>query len=303
MNMRVKPYQIIRTLKQNNYAVVKTAKLLSIHRVTVYRWIKKAKSLHQSKLGLSERGLKRKSTRPHTIHKALPVQDEANAVSLRVRKKYTAEKVKKKLGLSVHPRTLHRTFIRYKLIGEYGYHRRPRFQNTVHMHAKNTTAVGYLQMDVKYLTPELTGLPWTCFAYAVIDIYSRYKEVAILNHLDEDGAIAALLEILPKLPFKPVFIQTDNGLEFQGRFRKLLSDLKLNHHYVHKNTPNENAVIERSFRTDEEEFLFRLEKPPQHYDELRLWFAEWMREYNHERPHLGIDLKTPYEMVAHVLSD
>lgn len=200
-------------------------------------------------------------------------------------------------------KTVHRTLERYNLIDPDGYHRRPRFQDTIHMHIKNTKSVGYLQMDVKYLTPELTGLPWTCFEYAIIDIFSRYKEVAILNHLDEDGAMSALLEILPKLPFKPVFLQTDNGLEFQGRFRKLLANLKLKHHFIHKRTPNENAVIERSFRTDEEEFLFRLEKAPINYDELRTLFAEWIREYNYERPHLGIDLKTPYEVVANVLSD
>ncbi len=301
--MRVKPYLIIRTLKQNGYSVPAAVITLGIHRSTVYRWIRKAKSLHISSFGLSERKLQRKSTRPHTIHRALSSQDELNIVSVRVKKRYTAEKIKKKLNLRVCVKTVHRTLKRYKLIDPNGYHRRPRFQNTVHMHIKNTKAVGYLQMDVKYLTPQLTGLPWTCFEYAVIDIYSRYKEVVILNHLDEDGAMSALLEILPKLPFKPVFLQTDNGLEFQGRFKKLLANLKLKHHFIHKKTPNENAVIERSFRTDEEEFLFRLEKPPKHYDELRVLFATWIHEYNYERPHLGINLKTPYEVVANVLSD
>jgi len=70
---------------------------------------------------------------------------------------------------------------------------------------------------------------------------------------------------------------------------------------IHKNTPNENALIERSFRTDEEEFFFWLEKAPEHYDELRMCFATWLYEYNYERPHLGINLKTPYEVVANVM--
>ncbi len=301
--MRVKPYLIIRTLKQNGYSVQVVVNSLGIHRSTVYRWIRKAKSLHIDKFGLSEKNLKRKSTRPHTIHRALSSQDEANIVSVRLKKRYTSEKIKKILNLTVSVKTIHRTLKRYRLIDPNGYHRRPRFQDTIHMHIKNTKAVGYLQMDVKYLTPELIGLPWTCFEYAVIDIFSRYKEVVVLNHLDEDGSIAALLEILPKLPFKPIFIQTDNGLEFQGRFRKLLTDLKLKNHYVHKKTPNENAVIERSFRTDEEEFLFRLKQAPENYDQLRSMFAEWIHEYNYERPHLGIDLKTPYEVVANVMSD
>lgn len=300
--MRVKPYKIVRTFRKQN-SISSTADILGVSRVTVWRWVKKAKSLYQGRVVLSEKGLSRLSTRPHTIYRALTPQDELNIVSVRTKKRYTAEKIGKKLGLGVSSKTIHRTLIRYNLIEKQRYHRRPRFQDTTHMHIGNTHKVGYLQMDVKYLTPELTGLPWTCFEYAVIDIFSRYKEVVILNHLDEDGSIAALLEILPKLPFKPLFIQTDNGLEFQGRFRKLLSDLKLTNHYVHKKTPNENAVIERSFRTDQDEFLYRLERAPQNYDELRAWFVQWIHEYNYERPHLGIDLKTPYEVVANVMSD
>ena len=171
------------------------------------------------------------------------------------------------------------------------------------MHAKNVRSIGYLQMDVKYITPELSGLPWTCFEYAVMDIFSRYKEAVILNQLDQDGAMVAFLEIMPRLPFKPIFIQTDNGQEFLGRFHQLVTQSGLKHHYIHKRTPNENAVIERSFRTDEEEFFFRLEKAPEHYDELRQWFANYLHEYNYERPHLGINLKTPYEVVAEVVSD
>lgn len=217
-----------------------------------------------------------------------------------------AEKIVTKLGLSSNWRTVHRFLKRHGLVRKYDYHRRPRFQNTVHMHLSNTPTIGYLQMDVKYITPELSGLTWTCFEYGFIDIYSRYKEAVILNHLDQDGSMAALLEILPKLPFKPVFIQTDNGLEFQGRFHQMCQNMNLKHHLIHKSSPNENAIIERSFRTDEEEFFFRLEKAPEHYDQLRDWFATWLHEYNHERPHLGIDLKTPYQIitenVANVLS-
>ena len=40
-----------------------------------------------------------------------------------------------------------------------------------------------------------------------------------------DCAISALLDIVPRLPFKPVFLQTDNGLEFQSRFVKHVNGL------------------------------------------------------------------------------
>lgn len=298
--MRVNLRLVVKTFKESNNSAPKTARILSIHRSTVYRWIKKARSPY-NRLGLSSRNLKRLSTRPKTIHYALSPQQVIDSVKLRNHKGWSSAKIKRKLGLNAHPSTLHRLFKAKKLVREVGYHRRPRYQQTTHMHVKNVTSLGYLQMDVKYITPELSGLAWTCFEYAVIDIYSRYKEAVILNHLDQDGAIAALLEVLPKLPFKPVFIQTDNGLEFQGRFLNLLKELHLKHHFVHKRTPNENAVIERSFRTDEEEFFFYMDRAPIHYDELRDWFATYLREYNHERPHFGIDLKTPAEVVAEVM--
>jgi len=297
--MRVKPRKIILTLKQNSLDVNKTAIDLNIHRSTVYRWIKRARTRYGS---LSSHKLKRRSTKPKSIKRVLSLPQQQEIVKLRKAKGYTAEKIVVYLNLSVCSKTVHRFLIRKRLVRQYGYHRRPRFQDTLHMHVKNTKTVGFLQMDVKYVTPELSGLAWTCFEYGVMDIYSRYKEARILNHLDQDGAMSALLDILPNLPFKPRFIQTDNGLEFQGRFNKLTKELNLKHHYIHKRNPNENAVIERSFRTDEEEFFFRLKKRPKDYDELRKLFAEYLYDYNYKRPHLGINLKTPYEVVANVLS-
>lgn len=297
--MRIKLGIIIQTFKKNRHDAGKTALELGIHRSTVYRWIKRARTYR----GLLVSRAERKSTKPKTIHFALSAKQQDDAIRARKVKGATAEKIVKKLSLPAHPSTVHRLFAKHSLVRKYGHHRRPLFQDTGHMNAKNTKTIGYLQMDVKYITPELSGLPWTCFEYAVIDIFSRYKEAVILNHLDQDGSISALLEIVPKLPFKPIFLQTDNGLEFQERFRAHVKALGMNYHYIHKNTPNENALIERSFRTDEDEFFFWLEKAPQNYDELRQWFACWLHEYNYERPHLGINLKTPYEVVANVLLD
>lgn len=291
--MRVNPKEIIIAFRENRSAVG-TADTLGIHRSTVYRWLKKARTYRSF---LNPRGLMRKSTKPKTIHWSLSPGTESAIITLRRRTGYAAIKLKYQLHICASKSTIHRLLGRRRLLNRYGNHIRPRYQPTVHMHAKNVTTIGYLQMDVKYITPELSGLPWTCFEYAVIDIYSRYKEAVILNHLDSDGAMAALLEILPRLPFKPVFIQTDNGLEFQGRFHQLMEDIHVKHHYIHKSTPNENALIERSFRTDEEEFFFRMERAPSQYDELRNWFADYLKEYNTIRPHLGIGLKTPYELI------
>lgn len=291
--MRVKPYEIIRTFKRLG-SVSTTARELEISRMSVYRWLAKAKTIQGD---YSERDLKRHSTRPQKIKKLLTSEEKFDIIKLREQTGYAAIKIKKELQLSASINTVHRLLKKKGLLNEYGNHRRPHYQETTHMHLKNTTAVGKLQMDVKYITPELSGLPYTCFEYAVIDIYSRYKEAVILNHLDQDGSILALMEILPRLPFEPDFIQTDNGLEFQGRFHQYCEERGLKHHLIHKSTPNENAVIERTFRTDEEEFFFRMKKVPEDYDELRSMFADFLYWYNYKRIHLGINLKTPYEVI------
>ncbi len=290
--------EILKVLKANNGDCIKASKELGIHKITVYRWKKRS-----YKFGRQLINLKRKSTEPHNIKYILTKEEKRLIREIRENTGYTAEKIKHALKLKVHHRTIHRFLKRAQYVREYGYHRRPRFQKTFHMHVKNAKTVGYLQMDVKVVTPELSGLPWTCFEYAVIDIFSRYKEAVILNQLDQDGSMSALLEILPRLPFKTVFIQTDNGLEFQKRFQEFLSGMNIKHHFIHKSTPNENAVIERSFRTDEEEFYFRIKKRPKHYDELRDLLKEFLHYYNYERLHMGINFKTPYAVVAEEVSE
>lgn len=298
--MRVEPREIIRLFKQLR-SVASVAAELAIAKSTVYRWLKRARSLYPyGSPQYKERGLKRKSTRPKRIRYALSSDDRVRIEAIREHRAITVEKITRMAGIQASPVTVYRHLKRRGYIKSGPRHRRPTMQNTVHMHAKNAKTVGYLQMDVKYLTPELTGLPWTCFEYAVIDIYSRYKDAIILNQLDQDGAIVALTEIVHRLPFKAVFVQTDNGFEFQSRFLAHVHGLKLEHHFIHKSSPNENAVIERSFRTDEEEFIFYAERPFAHYDDLREQYATWLHYYNHERLHLGINLKTPMEVVLSV---
>lgn len=301
--MKVNPKEIIKQFRKSGSVSV-TATTLCVHRVTVYRWLKRARANSNNRFGtFSINGLYRLKTGAKNHKKKLSIQDEFAIIRVREQTGFAAVKIRGELQLSVSINTIHRFLKSKNLLNEYGNHRRPYYQKTTHMHLKNTTTIGKLQMDVKYITPELSGLPYTCFEYAVIDIYSRYKEAVILNHLNQDGAILALIEIRKRLPFTPDFIQTDNGLEFQGRFNKYCLESGLKHHLIHKSTPNENAVIERAFRTDEEEFFFRMKQVPRDYDELKSMFSDFLKYYNYKRIHLGINLKTPYQVVALMMGD
>lgn len=292
--MRVEPQEIIKQV-QKGVTVSTISNDLGIHKTTIYRWMRRARCAY-GKNRYKYKGLKRKSTARKTRVYVLSNEERILIEELRESTGYHAKKIKVLLHLDCSWMTIHRYLKRRGHIDRQTRHKRPRFQDTKHMHIRNTDRVGYLQMDVKYLTPELTGLPHTCFEYGVIDIYSRYKDVVILNHLDQEGAITALRTIISRLPFKAVFVQTDNGFEFSRRFTEAVEALGMKHHHIHKRSPNENGVIERSFRTDQEELLFRLKRAPQNYDEFRALFDDYLYQYNYKRPHFGLNLKTPAEV-------
>lgn len=200
-------------------------------------------------------------------------------------------------GVEASVSTIQRLLGRHGLLRVSKRRRRPLFQNGKAMRPDNTPALGYLQMDVKHVTPELSGLPYTCFEYAAIDILSRYKVALFQPVLDEAGAIILLRYAIQRSPFPVSYIQTDNGLEFQRGFHQLCQQLGIEHYYIHKNSPRENALIERSFRTDEDEFYLLLEKEPEDINELNRWFQRYLITYNTVRPHMGIKMLRPKEYV------
>ena len=294
--MRIEPKLIIEKLKLNGGKVRLTAKQLGISPATVITWRRRSRSGGQG-MRYVKTSLHRRSTKPKTNRiTTLTPAEQDEIVKLKRLRGYGAIKLARIVGTNKHYRTVHRFLKAKGLTAPSKNYRRPRYQETTHMYLKNATTPGKLQMDIKYVTPELSGLAHTTYLYAVIDIYSRYKAGVILPSLDQALAIKALSILLPTLPFKPDFIQTDNGLEFQARFRSyVVNQLGLRHHHIHKSSPNENAVIERSFRTDEEEFFWRIDGVPEDLFVLNRLYQEYLDDYNTFRPHLGIDLQTPQE--------
>lgn len=303
--MRVDPKQIVLTLQANNGQVRQTARELGISPGTVRNWQRRAytgRGTHRKIYAFG--GLARKSTAPKTRTSrgtTLSREEQRAILALRERRGHGALKIAATLGIPSKYRSVHRFLKARGLTAPGKNYRRPRYQETTHMHVKNVTAPGKLQMDVKYVTPELSGLVHTAYLYAVMDIYSRYKQGVILPAVDQALAVEALRYIVPLLPFSPDFVQTDNGLEFQDRFKAYVTkELGWQHHHIHKSSPNENAVIERSFRTDEEEFFWRLPRAPKDTIELNSWYQDWLVYYNEERLHMGINFQTPGEKLGSV---
>jgi len=289
---------IIETWKTCSQNYSETARQLGIDRRTVKRWVNRGRQPWGYVRWL---GVQRQSTAPKHPQRVLSAEAAAQIRAWREATGFCREKLAflaNAHGLSASASTIHRTLKRAGLIRASTKRRRPRFQNGQVMRPSNCPGVGYLQMDVKYVTPELSGLPYTCYLYAAMDIRSRYKVGLILPKVDEANAVLALYYAIQQFPFVVHYVQTDNGLEFQQRFHTKCAELGMEHFYIHKSSPNDNAVIERSFRTDEEECFFWLEEPPRDHGELNEWYQAYLVKYNTIRPHMGINMLTPKEAIA-----
>jgi len=100
-------------------------------------------------------------------------------------------------------------------------------------------------------------------------------------------------ESVEKFPFRIHTIRTDRGHEFQAQFHWHVEDKGMRHVYIKTRSPQLNGKVERSHRTDQEEFYQLLT----YTDDVDLneKLAEWERFYNLGRPHGAFKGKTPYE--------
>jgi transposase InsO family protein len=296
--MRTNPKEII-ALLQAGHTAKEVAEKLGVSIRTVWNWKKRAVSPHT--LLLSRYQAKRFSTKPKNTPRleSLSRAEKEKIKELRLESAWGAERLGVALGIEVNPSTIHRFLLKEGLAQGRRY-RRPWYQETTHKGLRNVTEPGTLQMDVKYVTPQLSGLIHTTYLYAGIDIFSRYKVGWIYPSLDSSFAAEALEYFFTAFPRPISFIQTDNGLEFQAQFQRTLSLFELPHHFIHKSSPNENAVVERAFRTDEEEFFtHRLPRSgrPKDLSELNEKYQNWLTVYNTDRPHYGLQFRTPEQVL------
>jgi len=157
-----------------------------------------------------------------------------------------------------------------------------------------------VQVDVKFLNLQTkAGKKVRRFQYSAIDDATRIRVLKIYSRHTQENAIDFIDHVVEKMPFRIKQIRTDNGHEFQALFHWHVLDKGMQHAYIKKGTPRLNGKVERSHRTDQEEFYQLIDYKGD--VDLAAKLKEWERFYNTFRPHTAHGGKSPYEALKEKL--
>jgi transposase InsO family protein len=106
-------------------------------------------------------------------------------------------------------------------------------------------------VDVTFLE-RIPGTRTRLSQFTAIDDCTRIRVLTIYDACNQGTAIRFLDEVLRRLPFRVLVVQTDNGAAFQSRFHWHLADLDIRHVDIRPRTPHLNGKVERSHRVDDQ---------------------------------------------------
>ena len=138
----------------------------------------------------------------------------------------------------------------------------------------------------------------------VIDCYSREllgwhlsrssKSRTAENALEQ--ALIARNDSLGKVK-RPFLLRSDNGLVFTSRsYTALVRSYGLQQEFITSYSPEQNGMVDRVIRTLKDQCAHRHRfESLQHANRVT---GDWIRFYNHQRPHQALAMKTPAEAYA-----
>jgi len=159
----------------------------------------------------------------------------------------------------------------------------------------------HVQMDVKVLS--LTsgeGKPIRRYQYTAIDDATRIRALQVYQRHSQANAIRFFDYMLERFPFRIHTVRTDRGHEWQALFHWHVEDKGIRHVYIKPRSPQPNGKVERSHKTDQEEF-YQLLTFTDDVD-LSEKLAAWESFYNVNRPHGAHMGQTPYEALRDLIA-
>lgn len=264
------------------WSIRKTSRHVGVHPSTVMRWLNKAGILN------SQSPIHTLSSRPNHHPNELSKDIIDKIVKIRLKHNRCAEVVYQELlnqDVSVSLSSVKRTLERQGLIRKRSPWKRWHFEQERPLALKPGDLV---QIDTIHL------IPGQLYIYTLIDIFSRWTQARVSERIDTHRSLLFTLNSLNSFPFSFDMLQSDHGQEFSTWFTEHIKKREISHRHSRVRKPSDNGHIERFNRTLQEECLKDIPKTMRAYKKV---IPEYIHYYNTERLHLGINLKTPSQVL------
>ena len=270
-------------MMQRGWSTRKVARHFGYNQSTVLRWYaRRHEAWHQHTLPT-------RSSRPHTSPRSTPRELEARIIVTRQRINRCAEVVYEQLkteGITVSLSTVKRVLSRYGCLKKRSPWKKKR---RYPIRPDIETQGDLVEFDTIHFVDKYRK---RTYVYTALDVYSRYGCAMISSKSNCHQSVYFLKKVQKYFPFQMRCIQTDNGPEFGLHFTDAVIRRGMTHRHIHPRSPNENGHLERFNRTIQEEIgrhglcIF-----------VPKDIATFLTHYNTQRMHMGIQFKTPKQML------
>lgn len=276
--------EAVRLVKYRKWTIRKVARYVGVAASTVSRWCK-------SPWGTGWMPIPTRSSKPKRSPKALPAETVEAIIKERVGRRRCAEHVHhalKKKGVNVSLSSVKRTLDRCHLRKKRSPWKRPH-DFTERPEASFCGAL--LELDtIHIIAPDGSRI----YVYTIIDLFSRWAYAEVVPKIGTAQSVAFMKRAIKAAPFRFQMVQTDHGPEFQKMFRFRLAKLGIAHRHSRVRQKDDQAHIERFNRTIQDECFDRIEHS---ISSFKRALPEYLRWYNEERSHMGINYQTPLEVL------
>ncbi len=135
------------------------------------------------------------------------------------------------------------------------------------------------------------------YVYTVIDLHTRMAYAEVHSRILPGKAAEVIANAQNLFGFSFSMVQADNGPEFSRYFEQVLNSKSIQVRHSRLGRPNDNANIERFNRTIQEECLGNYIDHKVSNVKIQAKINQYLDYYSHERVHLGIQLRTPIQML------
>lgn len=274
----------VQLVKYRGWSVRKVARRYGVAPSTVSRWCAKDPTGGWHEIPTL-------SSRPRRSPRALSGDIVAAIIAERMGTRRCGQviyRALKKKGVSVSLSSVQRTLSRSGLLKKRSPWKRPH-DATHRPEASHPGAL--LQCDtVHFWLPEGSKL----YVYTLIDLYSRWAYAEVAQRMSADASVHFVRRAQARASFSFGMVQTDHGPEFTTWFTHALKRMGITHRHSRVRQCNDNAHVERFNRTLQEECLAGVPRTLPHFKKA---LRGYLPHYLNDRMHMGIDFKTPAEML------